>query len=75
MEPPDFEQRARALLLLFPDDPFLATHNVPAIVENFRPVWNARGAADIAIVQGVVKSVDRKGSVLGIEPGIRDLDR
>lgn len=53
-EPPDFEQMARRLLDDLPDA-FLtrgasASVAMPGVVEQFRLIWNARGAADLATI-------------------------
>ena len=51
MEPPDFDQIARTLKNFIDDHPQLAEQNVRTLAAQLRLVWNARGAADIALIE------------------------
>jgi len=48
-EPPDFDQMALDLMMVLHSPP--AASDGPAIREQLRQVWNARGAADLAALE------------------------
>lgn len=69
MPEPDFDQMARDLL-----DAFIETNAArpQQIVDYFRSVWNARGAADVATLEAELSSMM---GVTAAGPYVKNLDR
>lgn len=75
-ETPDFEKLAQHVLENLPDA-FLtrgasASSAVPAVVEQLRLIWNARGAADLVTIESSLSS--QMGSTAA-GPYVKNLDR
>lgn len=69
-ETPDFDQIAART--------GVATISCPAVAEQLRLVWNARGAADLATIEATITyalSASAPGLVSYLDRALRSLDR
>jgi DNA-binding phage protein len=69
-EPPDFDQIVRHVEML--NAVLNDEDHTDAMVEALRQVWNARGAADVAIVEAELSSMM---GVTAAGPYVKNLDR
>jgi hypothetical protein len=72
-ETPDFEQIARELVpAIGPEELFPYRNTVAAVAEQFRLIWNARGAADIMKLEADLSAMM---GVTAAGPYVKNLDR